>query len=100
MIGYNVNAGAGPFEVVSPTFEGVVDGHKFFIVHVVISFSVFESLGVECNRVVVAVWGSDGVTRHAGVDRARSSGRSGSEFGRTWLQQAGHCADSSFVSGI
>ena len=40
------------------------------------------------------------VTCHAGVDRARSSGRSGSEFGRTWLQQAGRCADSSFVSGI
>ena len=44
--------------------------------------------------------GSCGVTRRAGVDRARSSGRSGSEFGRTWLQRAGRCADSSFVSGI
>ena len=44
------------------------------------------------------LWGR--VTRRAGVDRARSSGRSGSEFGRTWLQRAGRCADSSFVSGL
>ena len=48
MIGYDVNGGASPFEVVMPTFEGVVDGCKFFIVHVVISFSIFESPGVEC----------------------------------------------------
>ena len=60
MISYDVNGGAGPFEVVTPTFEGVVDGRKFFIVYIVISFSVFESPGVECNRVVVAIWGSDG----------------------------------------
>ena len=60
MIGYDVDGGAGPFEVVMPTFEGIVDGHKFFIVYVVISFGVFESLGVECNQVVVAVRGSDG----------------------------------------
>ena len=40
------------------------------------------------------------VTRRAGVDRARSSGRSGSEFGWTWLQRAGRCADSAFVSGL
>ena len=60
MISYNVNGGAGPFEVVTSTFEGVVDGHKFFIMYVVISFGIFESLGVECNRVVVAIWDSDG----------------------------------------
>ena len=60
MIGYNVNGGAGPCEVVTPTFEGVIDGRKFFIVYVIISFGVFESPGVECDRVVVAVWGSDG----------------------------------------
>ena len=40
------------------------------------------------------------VTCRAGVDRAWSSGRSGSEFGRMWLQRVGRCADSSFVSGI
>ena len=45
---------------VTPTFEGIVDGHKFFIMYVVISFGVFESPGVECDRVVVAVQGSDG----------------------------------------
>ena len=60
MISYNVDGGAGPFEVVMPTFEGVVDGRKFFIMYVIISFSVFESLGVECNWVVVAVQGSYG----------------------------------------
>ena len=60
MIGYDVNGDAGPFEVVTPMFEGIVDGHKFFIVHVVISFTVLESPRVECNWVVVAVRGSDG----------------------------------------
>ena len=45
MIGYDIDGGAGPFEVVMPTFEGVVDGRKFFIVY--ISFGVFESPGVE-----------------------------------------------------
>ena len=60
MIGYDVNGGAGPFEVVTPMFEGIVDGHKFFIMHVVISFSIFESPGVECDWVVVAIWGLDG----------------------------------------
>ena len=60
MIGYDVNGGAGPFEVVTPTFEGVIDGRKFFIMHVIISFGIFESPGVECDQVVVAVQGSDG----------------------------------------
>ena len=60
MIGYNVDGGASPFEVVMPTFEGIVDGHKFFIVYIVIGFGVFESPGVEHDWVVVAVWGSDG----------------------------------------
>ena len=54
MIGYDIDGGAGPFEVVTPTFEGIVDGHKFFIVYVVISFGVFESPGVECDRVLRA----------------------------------------------
>ena len=59
MIGYDVGGGAGPFEVVTPTFEGIVDGRKFFIVYVVNSFGIFESSGVECDW-VVTVWGSDG----------------------------------------
>ena len=54
---------------------------------------------LEGGRLEDQVVGSS-VTRRAGVDRARSSGRSGSEFGRTWLQRAGRCADSSFVSRI
>ena len=44
----------------TPTFEGIIDGCKFFIVHVVIGFGVFESLGVECDWVVVAIRGSNG----------------------------------------
>ena len=60
MIGYDINGGAGPFEVVTPMFEGVVDGCKFFIMHIIISFGIFESPGVECNQVVVAIRGSDG----------------------------------------
>ena len=60
MIGYDVDGGAGPFEVVTPTFEGIVDGHKFFIMYIVISFGIFEGLGVECDWVVVAIWGLNG----------------------------------------
>ena len=60
MIGYDVNGGDGPFEVVSPPFEGVVDSCKFFVVDVVIHISVFKRLGVERNRMVVTIWGADG----------------------------------------
>ena len=42
MIGYDVDGGAGPFEVVTPSFEGIVDGRKFFIVDVVIGFGVLK----------------------------------------------------------
>jgi len=52
--------GASSFEVVLPTFEGIVDGREFFVVNVVVGFGVFKHPGVERNRVVVAVWGSDG----------------------------------------
>ena len=60
MISYDVDGGARPLEVVTPMFEGIVDGCKFRIVYVIIGFSIFESLGVECNWVVVTVWGSNG----------------------------------------
>ena len=60
MIGYDVNGGASPFEVVMPRFEGIIDSRKFFIVHVIISFGIFESPGVKCDWVVDAIRGSDG----------------------------------------
>ena len=60
MIGYDVDGGASSFEVVAPTFESIVDGRKFFVVNIVIGLGIFESLGVECDWVVVAIWGSDG----------------------------------------
>ena len=60
MIGYDVDGGASSFEVMAPTFESVIDGRKFFVMNIVIGLSVFESPGVECNQVVVTVWGSDG----------------------------------------
>ena len=59
MIGYNVDGGAGSFEVVTPSFEGIVDGCKFFIVYIVIGFGIFESPGVERDWVVVAIRGSN-----------------------------------------
>ena len=59
MIGYDVNGGVSPFEVVVPTFESVVDGRKFFIMYIVIGFGIFESPGVERNWVVVAIRGSN-----------------------------------------
>ena len=40
MIGYDVDGGAGPFEVVLPPFEGVVDSHKLLVVDVIIGLSV------------------------------------------------------------
>ena len=41
-------------------FEGIVDGHELFIVDIVIGFGIFEHLGMESNRMVVAIRGSDG----------------------------------------
>ena len=60
MISYDVDGGASPFEVVSPPFEGVVDSHKLLVVDVVIGLGVFKRPGVECNRMVVAVWCANG----------------------------------------
>jgi len=60
MVGDNIDWGAGSFKVVSPTFEGIIDGREFFVVNVVVGFGVLKRLGVERNRVVVAVQGSDG----------------------------------------
>ena len=60
MIRYDVDGGASPFEVVSPPFEGVIDSHKFFVMDVIIGLSIFKRLGVECDWVVVAIWGVDG----------------------------------------
>ena len=60
MISYDIDGGAGPFKVVSPPFEGIIDSHKFFIVDVIISLGVFKRPGLECDRMVVAVWGVDG----------------------------------------
>ena len=34
MISYNVDGSAGPFEVVTPMFEGIIDGCKLLIVYV------------------------------------------------------------------
>ena len=42
MIGYDINGGAGPFEVVSPPFEGVIDSRKLFVVDVVIGLGVLN----------------------------------------------------------
>ena len=60
MIGYNIDGGAGPFEVVSPSFERVVDSRKLFIMDIIIGLGVFKCLGVEHDQMVVAIWGPDG----------------------------------------
>ena len=60
MISYDIDGGASPFKVVSPSFEGVIDSCKFFVVDVIIGVSVFKHLGVECNQMVVAIWGVNG----------------------------------------
>ena len=60
MVGYDVDGGAGPFEVVSPPFESIIDSRKFFIVDVVIGLGIFECPRVERDRMVVAVWGAYG----------------------------------------
>ena len=44
MVSYDVDGGAGPFEVVSPLFEDVIDSRKFFVVDVVIGLGVFKHL--------------------------------------------------------
>ena len=60
MISYDIDGGASPFEVVSPPFEGIVDSRKFLVVDVVICLSNFKRPGVECNQMIVAVWGVNG----------------------------------------
>ena len=57
MIGYDVDGGAGPFEVVSPPFEGVVDSRKLLVVDIVIGLGVFKHPGVKCDRMIVTVQG-------------------------------------------
>ena len=60
MISYNIDGGAGPFEVVLPSFECVIDSHDLFIMDIVIGLSVFKHSGVEHDQMVVAVQGADG----------------------------------------
>ena len=60
MVGYDVDGGAGPFKVVSPPFESIVDSHKFFIVDIVIGLGVFKRSGVKCDRMIVAIRGAYG----------------------------------------
>ena len=60
MISYDIDGGASPFKVVSPSFEGVVDSRKFFVVDVVIGLGVFKCPGVERDQMVVTVWGANG----------------------------------------
>ena len=57
MIGYDVDGGAGPFEVVSPPFEGIIDSRKLFVVDVVIGLGIFKRSGVKCDWMIVAVQG-------------------------------------------
>ena len=49
VVGNDVNWGTRAFEVVMPLSEGLEDGQKFFVVHVVIEFGACESLGMECD---------------------------------------------------
>ena len=60
MIGYDVNGGAGPFDVVSSPFEGVIDSRKFLVVDIIIRLGIFKHPGVECDWMVVTVWGANG----------------------------------------
>ena len=53
MIGYDVDGGAGPFKVVSPPFEGIIDSHKLLVMDVVIGLSIFKCLGVKDRKSVV-----------------------------------------------
>ena len=60
MIGYDVDGGAGPFEVVSPPFEGIIDSRKLLVVDIIIGLGVFKCLGVKCDQMIVAVRGAYG----------------------------------------
>ena len=60
MIGYDIDGGASPFEVVSPPFEGVIASRKFFVVDVIIRLGVFKCPGVERDWMVVAIRGANG----------------------------------------
>ena len=60
MVGNNVDQGAGAFEVVTPSSEGLEDGQQFFVVHIVVEFGACEGSGMECDRMELAVLGVHG----------------------------------------
>ena len=49
MVGNNVDWGAGAFEIVTPSSEGLEDGQQLFVVYVVVEFGAHEGSGMECD---------------------------------------------------
>ena len=60
VVGNNIDRGAGAFEVVTPSSEGLEDGQQFFVMHVIIQFGARESSGMECDWMKLAVLGIRG----------------------------------------
>ena len=55
VVGKDLDAMAGAFQVVAPVLEGLDDGEKFLVVDVVVAFCWCHSAGMEGDRVYVVV---------------------------------------------
>ena len=55
VVGKDLDAMAGAFQVVAPVLEGLDDGEKFLVVDVVVVFCWCHSAGMEGDRVYVVV---------------------------------------------
>ena len=59
VVGNDVDSESGTLEIMTPDFEAFKDGKKLLVVGVIISLGVGEGMGMEGDRVDVAI-GSDG----------------------------------------
>ena len=55
VVGKDLDAMAGAFQVVAPVLEGLDDGEKFLVVDVIVAFCWRHSAGMEGDRVYVVV---------------------------------------------
>src|SRR6266481_439367 len=60
VISYHIHWGTCTFKVVALMFEHIVYCCEFLVVNVIVGLHIFECLGVECDRVEVAIWSTDG----------------------------------------
>ncbi len=90
MVGNNVSSVLRSFEVVLPYFEALEYGKQLFVVGVVVALSVGKGVGMECNRVDVAIRGHGGDNASQGVVGGISFDEHG-VVGRPMCKHRGFC---------